>query len=71
MIICDCPHPVHAQVNVGHTHATDMLSENTMSSLRSSGSSSKMKYYLDTLWNESFNVIAVYPLLSFSLSFGS
>ena len=25
MIICNCPHPDHAQVNVGHTHATDMV----------------------------------------------
>ena len=62
MIMCNRPHPDHAQVNVGHTHAT----ENTMSSLHSSVFSSEMKYYLDTLWNESFNVIAVYPLLSFS-----
>ena len=69
MIMCNRPHPSHAQVNVGHTHTTDMvnLSENTMSSVHSSVSSSEIKYYLDTLWNESFNVIAVYPLLSSSL----
>ena len=35
MITCNCPHPDHAQVNVGHIHTTDMLSENMMSSLRS------------------------------------
>ena len=65
MIMCNRPHPDHAQENVGHTHATD-ISENTMSSLHCSVSSSEIKYYLDTLWNERFNVIAVYPLLSFS-----
>ena len=25
MIICNCPHSEHAQVNVGHTHETDMV----------------------------------------------
>ena len=25
MIMCNRPHPVHAQVNVGHTQATDMV----------------------------------------------
>ena len=25
MIMCDRPHPDHAQANVGHTHATDMV----------------------------------------------
>ena len=66
MIMCNRPHPDHTPVNVGHTHATEWLSENTMSLLHSSVSASEIKYYVDTLWNESFNVIAVYPLLSFS-----
>ena len=25
MIMCNCPHSDHAQVNVGHTHASDMV----------------------------------------------
>ena len=25
MIVCNRPHPDHAQVKVGHTHATDMV----------------------------------------------
>ena len=49
MIMCNGPHPDHAQVKVGHTQATDMVTgEKTMFSLHSSGSSSEMKYYLDT-----------------------
>ena len=25
MIMCNRPHPDHTQINVGHTHATDMV----------------------------------------------
>ena len=50
MIMRNRPHLDHAQVKLDHTH-TQLIwsSENTMSSLHSSGSSSEMKYYLDTL----------------------
>ena len=50
MFMRNCPHPDHAQVKVGHTH-TQLIwsSENMISLLHSSQSSSEMKYYLDTL----------------------
>ena len=50
MIMCNRPHPDHAQAKKSATH-TQLIwsSENTMSLLHSSGSSSEMKYYLDTL----------------------
>ena len=46
MIMCNRPHPDHAQLAT-HTQLI-WSSKNTMSLLHSSGSSSEMKYYLDT-----------------------
>ena len=48
MIMCDRPHPDHAQVKVATHRQLIWSSENTMSMLHSSGSSSEMKYVLDT-----------------------